>query len=69
MRTIHVDDYLFYRLLKMIDEGDINEVIDYAKKERLYVEQINTWQRCFIERIKERLDREGLSHEIIRPNK
>jgi hypothetical protein len=53
----------------MIDEGDINEVIDYAKKERLYVEQINTWQRCFIERIKERLDREGLSHEIIRPNK
>ena len=67
MRTIHVDDYLFYKLLDTINNGDINEVIEYAKKERLYVEQINTWQRCFFERINERLDKEGLSREIIRP--
>lgn len=67
MRIIHLDDYLFYKILRMIDNGDINEVIDYAKKEQLYVRQINTWQRCCLERINERLDREGLSHDIIRP--
>ena len=67
MNHIHVDDYLFYRILKLIDEGNIDEVISYAKKENLYNQQINTGQRCFLERINQRLDKEGLSHDIIRP--
>jgi hypothetical protein len=67
MRIINVDDYLFYKLLNLIDNGPIKEVIEYAKKERLYIQQINTWQRCYFERIKERLQREGLGLETIRP--
>jgi len=67
MNHIHVDDYLFYKILKLIDDGDIQDVIDYAKKENVLGERINTWQRCVTERIKERLDREGLDYEIVRP--
>lgn len=67
MRLINVDDYLFYKVLNLIDNGPIEEVIQYAKKENLYTQQINTWQRCYLERIKTRLDHEGLSYDIIRP--
>lgn len=67
MRIINVDDYMFYKVLNLIDSGPIDEVIEYAKKENVLGERINTWQRCVTERVKERLDKEGLSYDIVRP--
>ena len=67
MNHINLDDYMFYKILKFIDEGDIQQVINYGKEQDILGTRINTWQRCVTERMKERLDREGLDYEIVRP--
>lgn len=67
MRTINLDNYPTYQILVFIDKGNIHEVIEYAKKENIFADKINTWQRCVVERIKQRLDREGLEYDIVRP--
>lgn len=68
MRTINLDEYPIYQILNLIDNGNIDEVIKYAKNENIFADKINTWQRCVVERIKQRLDREGLEYDIVRPD-
>jgi|694.fasta_scaffold30574_6 hypothetical protein len=68
MKTIRIDDSLpTFKILKFIDSESIDEVIKYAKDKNLYHRQVNAWQRSCLKQIKARLDREGLSHETIRP--
>ena len=65
---INIDNYPHVKTLNFIDKGNITEVIKYAKNENIFADKINTWQRCVVERIKQRLDREGLEYDIVRPD-
>ena len=66
MKIINVDDYSIYKIFNMIDTGDINEVIDYAKKEDIFAEKVNRFQNRVVQKIKDRLEKEGLSLDILR---
>lgn len=67
MRIINVDDYEVYKVFNFIDNGNIDEVIEFAKKENIWADKINRYEQTKVLKIKERLDKEGLNYEIVRP--
>lgn len=67
MRIINVDEYEVNRVFDFIDNGNIDEVIEFAKKENIWADKINRYEQTKVLKIKERLDKEGLNYEIVRP--
>lgn len=55
-------------IFNMIDRGDINEVIEFAKQENIFADKVNRYQKRAVQKIKDRLEKEGLSLEIVRPD-
>lgn len=55
-------------IIEVIEHGDLNEFIKFAKSYNIFQEK-NTGKlyKHLCDLIKARLDREGLSHETVRP--
>lgn len=68
MRIIHIDDYSIMKIFKMIDSGDIDEVIAFAKQQDIFAEKINRYQKTVVSKVKQRLEKEGLNLEIVKPD-
>lgn len=64
---INLDDYPYIKTLNFIDKGNIVEVIEFAKKENIFASKINRFEQGLVEKIKQRLDREGLNYDIVKP--
>lgn len=64
-KKIDVDKNL--RKQEFIQSGNINEVIDFAKTFNIFQDSTNKMYQHWCTLIKQRLDKEGLSHETVRP--
>ena len=53
--------------IDLIDNGNIQDVIDYAKQYNIFQTNGTKVYTTMCDKIKARLDREGLSHETVRP--
>lgn len=63
-----VNDYINY-YLQIIENGNIQDVINLAKtKYNIFVPNEGKLYTEMCNKIKARLDREGLSYEIVRPD-
>lgn len=66
MKKINVDDYIIYKIFNMIDNGNIDEVIEYAKQENIFAPKVNRFEETVVAKIKTRLDKEGLDYNIVK---
>lgn len=66
MKTIDMEKNSIMAVFNMIDRGDINQVIEFAKQENIFAEKVNRYQKRVVQKIKDRLEKEGLSLEIVR---
>lgn len=53
--------------INKINNLDINEFITFAKKYNIYQQSNSKFYDLVCNKIKERLDKEGLDYEIVRP--
>jgi len=51
----------------MIKTSSLEEFIDFAKKYNIFQQSNSKFYDEMCNKIKQRLDREGLSHDIVRP--
>ena len=66
MNIINMEKNSIITVFIMIDRGDINEVIEFAKQENIFADKVNRYQKRVVQKIKDRLEKEGLSLEIVR---
>jgi len=67
MKHIELKDH-YTRIMETIDNSPLDDFISFAKQYDLSViRPEGTFYNYICTKIKERLDREGLSHDIIRP--
>jgi hypothetical protein len=52
---------------KLIDDGSIDEFIVFAKKYNIFQPNGTKFYQSMCDKIKARLDREGLDYETVRP--
>lgn len=62
--TIH---HLYYDMYNLIDNGSIDEVIAFAKEYNIFQESNSQFYTNTCEKIKQRLELENLSIEVVRP--
>jgi len=68
MRIIQSNNFEnFYKNLELIENGNIQDVIAYAKQYNIFQTNGTKFYKMMCDKIKARLDREGLSHETVRP--
>ena len=66
MKTIDMEKNSIMAVFNMIDRGDINQVIEFAKQENIFAEKVNRYQKRVVQKIKDRLEKEGLSLDILK---
>ena len=65
IRTVELK---FENKLSFIDNAPLQEFIDFAKNYNIFQNSNNKVYQIFCDKIKKRLDREGLSYETVRPD-
>jgi hypothetical protein len=64
---IHRFDYDPVQHMENIANGDLKEVIAFAKSYNIFQTGGTKFYKAMCDQIKQRLDKEGLSYEIVRP--
>jgi hypothetical protein len=64
---MNIDIGILQNNLELIDNGSIEDVINFAKSYNIFQPNGTKFYQLMCDKIKARLDREGLSHEVVRP--
>jgi hypothetical protein len=64
---INIDNFYIIKTLKKIEQDAIDEVIEFAKTQNMFDEPINRSEEIIQTKVKQRLDLEGLSYDVVRP--
>lgn len=54
-------------MINLVENGPLNEFIDFAKNYNIFQPNGGSFYTMMCTKIKERLDREGLSYDTVRP--
>lgn len=67
MNLVYDGEDIVSKYIKIIDEGTTDEFISFAKGYNIFQTPRTKIYSRMVDRIKARLDREGLDYEIVRP--
>lgn len=67
MNIVNDGEEILTKYKKIIDEGTTDEFISFAKGYNIFQVPRSKVYTKMVDRIKARLDREGLDYEIVRP--
>lgn len=66
--NIRVERNIFQERLNLINDGNIDDVIAFAKSYNIFQENGTNAYKFFCQQIKDRLDKEGLSYDVVQPD-